>query len=139
MRGVFAFLFVFVFIGAADAAQSCLALNTSTDCGHTMEMDSGLVNWSAECAKAYTISGIAGCSKSDVSYTRASADAELAQEVYCFCKVYAPFESGWQYAMPFGDAYSCRQKCAYYCANGFVIGRTDVNVAFREKIIVPVK
>lgn len=139
MRGVFAFLFVFVFIGAADAVQSCLALNTSTGCGHSVAEKSGYVDWSAECAKSYTIRGIAGCSVSKASYTRASADADLAKEVNCFCKVYAPFESGWQYAINLGAATVCRQNCAYYCANVFVRGGTDENPTFRKDIIVPVK
>ncbi|MDW2974608.1 MAG: hypothetical protein R8M70_00940 [Alphaproteobacteria bacterium] len=136
MRGVFAFLFVFVFIGAADAVQSCLALNTLTECGHSVAMGSGLVDWSAECAKSYTIRGIAGCSVSIGSYAR--ADKDLTKEVYCFCKVYAPFESGWQYAMILEDAYSCRDNCAYVCADGFVNRSTKENEFFREKIIVPV-
>lgn len=136
MRGVFAFLFVFVFIGAADAVQSCLALNTLKVCGHSVDMESGLVDWSAECAGTYTIRGIAGCSVSNGSYAR--ADKDFDQEVYCFCKVYAPFESGWQYAINLGDAYSCRAMCAYYCANGFTNEKTDENPAFWEKIIVPV-
>ena len=136
MRGVFAFLFVFVFIGAADAVQSCLALNTSTGCGHSVAEKSGYVDWSAECAKAYTIRGIAGCSVSNGSYAR--ADKDFDQEVYCFCKVYAPFESGWQYAMKLSAATDCRENCAYVCANGFVKGGTDENGAFRKDIIVPV-
>lgn len=136
MRGVFAFLFVFVFIGAADAVQSCLALESLKGCGHSVEMDSGLVDWSAECAGSYTIRGIAGCSVSKGSYAR--ADKDFDQEVYCFCKVYAPFESGWQYAINLGDVYSCRANCAYYCANGFVNEKTDENGDFWEKIIVPV-
>lgn len=138
MRGVFAFLFVFVFIGAADAVQSCLALNTSTGCGHSVAEKSGYVDWSAECAKAYTIRGIAGCSVSKASYARASAAGYLTQEIYCFCKVYAPFESGWQYAINLGVATDCRENCAFYCADGFVSGGTKENGSFREKIIVPV-
>lgn len=138
MRGVFAFLFVFVFIGAADAVQSCLALNTLTKCEHSVEMESGLVDWSAECAEhSYTIRGIAGCSVFEDSYTR--ADKDFTQEVFCFCKVYAPFESGWQRAMYVEKgATSCRANCAFYCANGFVDGYTDVNPDFRKNIIVPV-
>lgn len=138
MRGVFAFLCVFVFMGAADAVQSCLALQTLTECGASVA-ESGYVDWSAECAGLYTIRGIAGCSMSEGSYAR--ADEDLAQEVYCFCKVYAPFESGWQYAMNLSDsggATVCRENCAYFCADGFVFGETKVNGFFREKIIVPV-
>lgn len=137
MRGVFAFLFVFVFIGAADAVQSCLSLETLTGCGHSVDMGTGLVDWSVECAESYTFRGIAGCSVNNGSY--ASADADLAQEVYCFCKVYAPFESGWQYAINLVDASECRANCASYCANGFAIGKIDEgNPEFWEKIIVPI-
>lgn len=135
MRGVFAFLFVFVFIGAADAVQSCLALNTSTECVASVA-ESECVDWSAECAKSYTIRGIAGCSVSKDSYTR--ADKDFTREVFCFCKVYAPFESGWQRAMNLGDATVCRADCAYVCANGFANGWTDENADFRKNIIVPV-
>lgn len=140
MRGVFAFLFVFVFIGAADAVQSCLALNTSTECGASVE-GTGLVDWSAECAEqSYTIRGIAGCSVVKDSYTRADKDLgqDFDREAYCLCKVYAPFESDWQYAMDLGKATDCRQNCAFYCANGFANGRTDLNDEFRKNIIVPV-
>lgn len=141
MRGVFAFLCVFVFMGAADAVQSCLALKSLTGCGHSVEMGSGLVDWSAECAEqSYTIRGIAGCSVSKDSYTR--ADKNLGQdfdrEVYCFCKVYAPFESGWQYAMSLSAATDCRANCAFYCANGFANEKTDHNGDFWKDIIVPV-
>ncbi len=133
MRGVFAFLCVFVFMGAADAVQSCLSLESLQECWHSVDMGTGLVDWSAECAGSYTIRGIAGCSVNNGSYAR--ADEDLAQEVYCFCKVYAPFESGWQYAINLGDAYECRQNCAYYCADGFVSGSTKEIGTFRENII----
>ena len=136
MRGVFAFLFVFVFIGAADAVQSCLSLETLAGCGYGIIEANGHVDWSAECAGSYTIRGIAGCSMYRESYAR--ADKDFDQEVYCFCKVYAPFESGWQYAINLGDAYECYSYCSSYCAEGFATGNIE-NPEFREKIMVPVK
>lgn len=137
MRGVFAFLFVFVFIGAADAVQSCLSLQTLTECGASVAEGPGYVDWSAECAGLYTIRGIAGCSVSNTSYTRANIDfgQDFDQEVFCFCKVYAPFESGWQYATGSEKATDCRANCAFYCADGFVNEKTDGNDDFRENII----
>lgn len=141
MRGVFAFLFVFVFIGAADAVQSCLALQTLTECGASVAEGPGYVDWSAECAGLYTIRGIAGCSVYQDSYARADIDfgQDFDQEVFCFCKVYAPFESGWQYATGSEKATDCRENCAYYCAEGFVSGETKEIGSFRENIIGSVK
>lgn len=135
MRGVFAFLFVFVFIGAADAVQSCLSLETLTGCGYGLLEANGYVDWSVDCLEP-PFRGIAGCSVYEDSYVRASADEDLAQEVYCFCKVYAPFESGWQYAINVGA--SCYAYCSSYCAEGFATGNIE-NPDFREKIMVPVK
>lgn len=135
MRGVFAFLFVFVFIGAADAVQSCLSLETLAGCGYGIIEANGHVDWSVDCLEP-PFRGIAGCSVSTDSYVR--ADEDLAQEIYCFCKVYAPFESGWQYAINLGDAYECYSYCSSYCAEGFATGNIE-NPEFREKIMVPVK
>lgn len=133
MRCVFLILCMFVFMGAADALQSCLALSTSTACKHSESEASGRVDWSATCLNdSYTIKGVAGCSTTSSSFTRATESKAMDAEQHCFCKVFAPYESNWVYSIGLGSASDCYANCSYNCARAFAEGS---NEKFRESII----
>lgn len=133
MRCVFLILCMFVFMGAADALQSCLALSTSTACKHSESEASGRVDWSATCLNdSYTIKGVAGCSIKNTSFTRATTSEAMVKETNCFCKVFAPYESNWVSSRGFGSASDCYVNCSYNCASAFAEGS---NEKFRESII----
>lgn len=135
MRCVFLILCMFVFMGAADALQSCLALSTSTACRHSESEASGRVDWSATCLNdSYTIKGVAGCSITSSSFTRATTSEVMNEETNCFCKVFAPYESNWVYSGRGGSA--CYANCSYYCASAFAAGSNwTYYPGFRESII----
>lgn len=141
MRCVFLILCMFVFMGAADALQSCLALSTSTACKHSESENLGRVDWSATCLNgSYTIKGVAGCSIASSSFTRATTSEVMGEETNCFCKVFAPYESNWVYSRGLGSASDCYANCSYYCARAFAVGSDwTYNTSFRESIINVVK